>query len=224
MLTNRKIKIAAYLSAWTILTFTTVASAGTIEESAHDFRTSTWTTELCTVCHAAHSLPEYIVDEAPLWNHVVTTGPFTMYTSPTLDASQSPVPDGISLLCLSCHDGTIALDAYGTEPTSTTYIQDVNINAHIGTDLRNDHPISIVYDSALATTDGGLNDPITTTDVIIGITPDDKGPGSIDELLLFDTKVQCSSCHDVHNKFTVDYKLLKISIEGSELCLTCHNK
>ena len=65
-------------------------------------------------------------------------------------------PDGVSLLCLSCHDGTVALDAYGGDPGNAGTIGD---QFDLGTDLNNDHPISIVYDSALATLDGGLHDP-----------------------------------------------------------------
>jgi hypothetical protein len=42
------------------------------------------------------------------------------------------------------------------------------------------------------------------------------------------TKMECSSCHDVHNKFTVatlsGRGLVKVGTGGSALCVTCHIK
>jgi len=57
--------------------------------------------------------------------------------------------------------------------------------------------------------------PPTTTNSGLGST--------IDNDMLFDGKMECASCHDVHNRFGVS-GLLKMSNVNSELCLTCHNK
>ena len=79
---------------------------------------------------------------------------------------------------------------------------------------RTDHPISFDYTDALATSDGGLFPPTTTN----------SGLGStINNDMLFSSKMECASCHDVHNRFGVSH-LLKMSNVNSELCLTCHNK
>ena len=84
----------------------------------------------------------------------------------------------------------------------------------IGTNLSNDHPISFTYDQALATADGDLFDP-TVANTALG--------GTIDDDLLSDGKVQCTSCHDVHNSLG-NMDLLWIPNAGSALCLTCHDK
>ena len=49
--------------------------------------------------------------------------------------------------------------------------------------------------------------------------------GTIDNDLLIDNKLECSSCHDVHNGAAEDVgNLLVKSNSGSALCLTCHLK
>jgi len=46
-----------------------------------------------------------------LWNHQMSSVTnYIVYTSPTLKAVVGQ-PDGSSRLCLSCHDGTVALAA-----------------------------------------------------------------------------------------------------------------
>lgn len=180
--------------------------------SAHDFSTETWNSsgEMCVVCHTPHN---GAAGAAVLWNHTETTQTFTLYTSSTLDATIGQ-PSGVSKLCLSCHDGTVALDAFGGAAGSNM----ISGSGLIGTDLSNDHPISFTYNTALATTDGGLHDPATT----------DSGLGNqIDDDLLFGTgaskTMECSSCHDVHNSAAIA-GLLRKSNAASALCLTCHDK
>ena len=68
----------------------------------------------------------------PLWNHKVTTATYTLYSSPTLKATLSQPTHYGSKLCLSCHDGTVALDSFGGN-TGTTFIDSSN---SVGTDLR----------------------------------------------------------------------------------------
>jgi predicted CXXCH cytochrome family protein len=188
-------------------------NAQTIVGSGHDFSGAAWnsTTEICKVCHTPHN-GVTTIPGAPLWNHALSTATYTVYTSSTLDATVGQ-PDGISKLCLSCHDGTIALNNF----TGNTYSgADVfaSGDALLGTNLTNDHPISFLYDAALATTDGGLFNPTSTN----------SGLGStIDADMLFNHKVECASCHDVHNGTGIDFLLLK-SNTGSALCLTCHDK
>jgi len=191
--------------------FMSIISFGqNITGSAHDFSGKTWNPggEVCVVCHTPHGAVTGLT--APLWNHEVTTTTFTLYTSASLDATSNQ-PDGSSKLCLSCHDGTVAMDNFGGQTGGTKFIGG---NDLLGTDLSSEHPVSFTYDAALATTDGGLFDPITTS----------SGVGStINADLLLAGKVQCSSCHDVHNGSGVA-KLLVKSNAGSALCLTCHNK
>jgi len=198
--------------------YSTLGSAGTIVGTKHDFSGSGWSGgEICVACHTPHNA-DTTVAEAPLWNHALTGKTFVLYSSPTLDATVAQ-PDGSSKLCLSCHDGTVALDSFGTT-TGTTFMSG---SSAVGSDdLGNDHPISFTYDATLAGTDGALHDP-TVGSVTIGAGADSKS-GTINQVMLLAGKLQCASCHDVHNKFTNGPKLLRIANTGSNLCLTCHNK
>jgi len=185
--------------------------AQTIIKSAHDFSKRNWNIEgeVCVVCHADKN-SGYDYDEFPLWNHQMSIESYTVYSSATLNASVGQ-PDGVSKLCLSCHDGTVALDNYGGRKDGNVFISD---NANLGTDLSDDHPISFVYDSYLSLEDGGLYDPATTK----------SGLGdTIEKDMLHNQKLQCTSCHDVHNAMGVQAMLIK-SNNVSGLCLTCHRK
>lgn len=186
------------------------AALGAIAGSPHDFSTQGWSGgEICVACHAPHN--NVAIVDAPLWTHEVSTAVYELYTSPTFTAEDITQPGGVSKLCLSCHDGTVAVDAFDGS-SGTHFIGD---RGNLGTDLSNDHPISFTYDSSLAAEDGGLFDPATT--------PSGVAAGTIDEDMLFAEKLECASCHDVHNKFS-NAALLKINNSGSALCLTCHNK
>jgi predicted CXXCH cytochrome family protein len=189
----------------------------TISGTKHDFSAATWNTtgEICKVCHTPHKA-DITVTNAPLWNHQVTaTASYTLYSSYMLDATLGQ-PDESSKLCLSCHDGTVALENFGAKPTAgwPAGSNFITGDANLGTDLSNDHPISFTYDATLATTDGRLFDPTTHTTSI---------GGTISTDMLIGGKMQCASCHDVHNRSGVA-KLLKMSNTASALCLTCHNK
>ena len=189
--------------------FTASTALAQITGSAHDFSGETWNPsgEICITCHTPHDAD---ASNTPLWNHEVTVATFTIYSSTTLDATTGQ-PDGASKLCLSCHDGTVALDNFGGNTTGTNFATG---NELIGTDLSDDHPVSFTYDATLASTDGELKDPTTAN----------SGLGStIDADLLKAHKMECASCHDVHNGSGVS-KLLVKSNSGSALCLTCHSK
>lgn len=182
--------------------------AQNIAGSAHDFSSDTWnsTGEICQPCHTPHNATG---TDAPLWNHGVTSATFTLYSSSTLDATMGQ-PAGVSKMCLSCHDGTVALDSFGGV-TGSTNITGTDL---VGTDLTDDHPVSFTYDTALSTTDGGLHDPSTANSGLGGTIAAD---------LLFGGSMECSSCHDVHNASGLTSLLVK-SNAASGLCLTCHNK
>lgn len=188
-----------------------VGFSQTIVGSKHDLSTQAWNTsgQICIVCHTPHNA-SLVVADAPLWNHQTTTATFTIYASPWTNATITQ-PTASSKLCLSCHDGTVALENFGGFTTGTNFIGGVY---NLGTNILNDHPISFTYDAALATLDGGLRNPATA--------PSGLG-GTIAQDMLENGKLQCSACHDVHNKYGVA-KLLKKSNAVSALCLTCHAK
>lgn len=196
-------------------------SAGTIIGSAHDFSNRGWSPDdqICVACHTPHNA-DISVTDAPLWNHEVTTKVFDLYDSPTFDGSATITqPTGSSVLCLSCHDGTVAIDSFGGT-SGSVFMQGKNA---IGADeLTNDHPISFTYDAALAETDGALWDP-ESTEVTVG-SGDKTKTGLISEVMLANNQLQCSSCHDVHNNFVADDPLLMVTKTESSICITCHDK
>jgi predicted CXXCH cytochrome family protein len=200
------------IGAAAALLFIGIRAHAAISGSAHDFSAKAWNPggQICQVCHTPHNAMTS-VSNAPLWNHTVTTATFTLYTGPgTLNATDLSQPAGVSKLCLSCHDGTVGLEAFGGA-SGTTYITGA---ALLGTNLSNDHPISFTYNTALATTDGQLANPSTATSGLGGTIQND---------MLFSNKLECASCHDVHNGASLAKLLLK-SNAASALCLTCHLK
>ena len=214
---TRKNKISAAVIILIFLS-SSITSAGTIEGSPHDFRGFPWnhSGEICNPCHAMHgtkTLP------APLWDQELLTQTYTMYGQtypPTMEAKVSSKPDGMSKICLSCHDGIVGPDAYGGNIHGTATL--------LGKDLfgivpSNNHPISFKYDTALATKDKDLYDPSTKLSGVTGSTE------TINKDMLFLNRMECASCHDVHNtKAVPGTKLLVKDNAGSALCLTCHNK
>jgi predicted CXXCH cytochrome family protein len=208
-------------------TSTVSASTGATTVKSYD--------EICIFCHTPHRNGAGQVgsgdvgNDAPLWNHAVSSATYTPYTSATMNAVPGQ-PNGVSKLCLGCHDGTIALEAYGKTATGTHFISDAQFGSGskvIGTDLTNDHPISFVFDSALVAADGELNDPASSDilQITTVATPVTQSlVGNVAEKLLDKSgQVQCTSCHDAHNGQGIN-KLLKVNNAGSALCLTCHKK
>jgi len=188
--------------------------------TAHDFSAASWSGgEICTVCHTPHNADQTVAD-APLWNHTVTSETFTPYAGYELDASVGQ-PGGVSKLCLSCHDGSVALDSFGGRVgfIKMTDFGAGGVERAVGRngDLTDDHPVSFTYDAALATADGGLHNPATTD-------WNGSGSGSIADEMLFGGKVECATCHDVHNKDAVATPFLVKRVTNGALCLTCHDK
>lgn len=220
-------------------------AAGGIAGSPHDFSTnSAWNTRkgVCSACHSAHHTD--VNQVAPLWAHATSTGPFTPYDSPTFNAGPHQ-PGGASLACLSCHDGTVAINQSISGVLGTNGPVFIDPSAQIGPDLHNTHPISFAYDSALAAADGGLEDPLVykigdpKPSLTVSVAPvpatwsgTSLSGKTIHEALLFGGQMQCSSCHDVHKQegsSPTSGILARISGtdstgRGSTLCRTCHIK
>ncbi len=225
-----------------------------IENSPHDFSTNSWALQygshrVCEVCHAVHHTDTKQI--APLWAHATTTTTFTPYDNTAGTQNSTPgQPGGVSRACLSCHDGSLAVNqliggsfvgGVSSGPIDSQYIIPEG-----GTDLHNTHPISITYDANLATTDGALENPTTyhigdpktaltyqTAPVPAGgFTGIDISGKTINQAMLFNGKVECASCHDVHKQdgsAPSSGIMARISGDdsggkGSLLCRTCHIK
>lgn len=198
-----KLSMLVVCAVISVMMVTQIAKAGSIAGTKHDLSGNGWgTDQICKFCHTPHNAAA--TQLAPLWNHASTAATFTLYASDTLNATTGQ-PTNSSKACLSCHDGTVALDSYGTRTGTNT----ITGTALLGTALTNDHPISITYNAALATADGGLATPASATEVVAGIP-------------LFGAKVECASCHDVHDNAAGSF--LRVANTGSALCLKCHVK
>lgn len=199
------------LAAAAALAGASSVSAATIAGTPHDLSGKGWgTTELCKFCHTPHLAQS--VSGAPLWNHQTTTATYTLYTSATFQGT-STQPGPTSKLCLSCHDGTVAIDSFangGVINAGTHLMTSTNL-VGAGGALTSDHPIAFPYDAALATADGHLVTPASTSFV-----------DAARQIPLFGGKMECASCHSTHdNTFA---KFLRTSNAGSALCLKCHVK
>jgi predicted CXXCH cytochrome family protein len=157
---------------------------------------------LCVFCHTPH----HATGEGPLWSRDISNQDnYKMYESATMTASIEAKPTGASRLCLSCHDGTIAVGTLAggyvlTEaPVVTGSAQIGGMNAGRN-DLSADHPISFIYPAK-----AGLANP----DGLLGIK---LGPNN---------RVECTACHDPHNNEFGKF-LVKNDIDGTVLCTSCH--
>lgn len=202
--------------------------------------------EICVYCHTPHAANTSFTG-APLWNKAAdySSNPFTMYgasstntAGTTLSGSSTDAqPNNSSKACLSCHDGVNAINSMINAPGSGGYSSSgatVAFGAtaagasktmpsgvtQIGTDLTNDHPISITYTAGKASLKA-------TTSALIGTWTTPSGGNTIADLLR-NNKVECSSCHDPHlgenNTFLRREKGSGYSNEGSKVCLSCHEK
>jgi predicted CXXCH cytochrome family protein len=142
-------------------------------------------------------------------------------------------PGSVSMLCLSCHDGTTATNAYGysgnSSPGKGTGGIFVGARATIGgpvgggNDLSNHHPIGFNYDLAQGNDDELA--PSSAAGYLTHATLGTKanGPKTINELL-WNGNVECVSCHDVHNTKNGGDKFTWVQDQQSAFCLTCHLK
>ncbi len=201
-----------------LLTLSVFVMAGAIVDSKHNLSTSgrgqiksSSETRICIFCHTSHNSSP----DGPLWGHQTTTpGNFTTYNRATLK-NQPQQPNGATKLCLSCHDGTIAV---GAIKGLSRPIPMQNVGAageipelrpsNIGRDLSGTHPVSIPYlqNSALAV--DHLRWP--------PVDPEGKvGPDA-------DGFVQCTACHDPHDDSRSKKYPFWNKSTFDEVCKTCH--
>ena len=203
--------------------------------------------EVCVFCHTPHNSS----NELPLWNRYSSSGSkvFLMYTASSTLTSEVKGNVGLSAnspsrLCLSCHDGTTAVNALvnlaatgGIRPIMDDIFADSfsdkpgiwteGVGPYLGTNLVNMHPINFSYEKA------------QEEDAELYVIADVKTAG----LKFFDDNrdgtadyMECATCHDPH----VNYNWVGVEVDrggdlryrpflrkpnkSSALCLTCHNK
>lgn len=233
------------------------------------------TTEICVFCHTPHGANQS-TNQVPLWNRVMSTTDYSRYSTlgtTSFDASEGAV-GSVSLACLSCHDGTQAMDAmintpgggsrYTGVPTGMGGGLQANLAAgtlagpggwnesnvmstlgsglgqndngnhgdiiFLGTDLRNDHPISMQYGGGgisttsavgTATTDPDYAPFTNTTGVAGGQT--NSGSGSVNLKTLAGGAVVFWVDTGTAGKQKSDFPLFTRGTEVYVECATCHD-
>jgi hypothetical protein len=200
------------------------ARAG-ISGSKHDFGQFGWANnQICQPCHTPHNA---IVRDAngqlvggPLWNHTLSTATYTLYVDPVTGQNVTGQVDTNSRLCLSCHDGTVAVDSFGGGKGTQQLTGGL-----LGTDLSNDHPIG----------EAAIWPNPNPSFMVDPSLRDAKHIMPLRQLADGRNAVGCTSCHEPHNRAntasmlwvnnagagtTVDGR----SVSGSVLCLNCHKK
>ena len=167
------------------------AAAG-ISGTEHDLRSYglvNGTGEICIPCHTPHNA-DVSNPNLPLWNR----GPSKSQTFPGIGWASD--------VCLSCHDGTIAVDKFGEFP-GTTNMTEINNGRYVVNDVDGTHPIGsdAIYANSSSPMEPGITD---------GSSP----------VKTFDGQVECSSCHNVHDNTYGNF--LATTNQGSALCLACH--
>ncbi|TAJ99849.1 MAG: hypothetical protein EPO39_16360 [Candidatus Manganitrophaceae bacterium] len=244
------------------------------------------TTEVCVFCHTPHGASqEGVKIRAPIWNRNLSPAHYQMYDqvwSKSFEAKPNDPgrPTGYSRLCLSCHDGTIALGSVLNKPGSGGYdpngLNPIQMEYPtgqrpagppgsipigegptqqatrvLGRDLRNDHPISMTFDTELLSKDAEFVNPGPpirrpfTQSTPTPLAPLRRATGNSTDV--FDS-VQCTSCHNPHQvdfpKFLRANRLQSMTFAatqaekhpgspgteappkggGAIICLFCHDK
>jgi predicted CXXCH cytochrome family protein len=171
-----------------------VATSASALAPAHDLTTQGGTNGSCQYCHAPHlwAAPDALSTSAPLWNRadVTVTNPYVTLGS----GLTAPGPN--SRTCLTCHDGATPLGAV----RNAAIVGDLPLplaTKVTGLDLRDDHPVGVVYVS------GGLYN--VTTLPLYGAT----------------NTVECATCHEPH-AVSLNGQFLRLA--RLNLCSNCHNK
>jgi hypothetical protein len=236
MRTHRKHTVwVAVIAAVAIAAPFTARSRGGVTGSPHDLSRLGFSREqTCLPCHGTH---ETIVRDAngqrvgaPLWNHTISTATYKLYVDPITGQQINGQIDATSRMCLSCHDGTIALDSFGGGGFGGggfggggNGTQLIAANANLGIDLSNDHPIG----------QAAIWPTVTSGDLVDQRLRDSAGIMPLPTLPDGRRSVGCISCHEPHNAralpamlwtsingpgTTVDGR----SVNGSLLCMNCH--
>lgn len=162
--------------------------------------------EVCVFCHAPHNTSTI----GQLWNRRASLATFVPYSSSTTRATLGQ-PTGASILCLSCHDGTVALGSVLSRDSQIAMSGGTTTmpagNSRIGPNLTRHHPVSFQYTAALASLRGELANPAA-------LRPEVRLDAA--------SQLQCTTCHDAHSDANGEF--LVLANPSSALCKACHLK
>ena len=165
-------------------------------------------TDACAYCHAPHSGLN-----TGLWNQKLTTQTYTMYTSDTeKNTGVQPVLASSSNMCLSCHDGTVAVGstvAYG----QVTMAGSMNPLDVFSSKMQSSHPFSMAPK---------LQDNV---DLVASLATTGKTADPTGAVHLVGGTVECTSCHTPHvqAKDALSQNFLVRDSSSGQMCLACHD-
>lgn len=164
--------------------------------------------DFCAYCHAPHTGLNQ-----GLWNQTLTKQSYSVYTSDTeKNRGTQPRLGDDSNLCLSCHDGTVAIGAtvaYGQVTThGSMYNSDV-----FGSNMQPSHPFSLVLP---------IKDNI---DLVASLASKGKTDDPTGAVKLINGNIECTSCHDPHvqAKDQLSQNFLVRDSSKGQMCLACHD-
>ena len=165
----------------------------------------------CTFCHAPHS---GLGGVTPLWNQQLSNAQYTPYSSTTYhETGNTQPPLGVtSSLCLSCHDGTVAVGqsaAYGKIQTTGNWVNGDSFGQNLG----GSHPFSLVT-------------PIKdAANLVASLVSQGKTADPTGKVKLVKGNVECTSCHDPHVQATdpIAQQFLVRDSSNGQMCLACHD-
>ncbi|QWV92473.1 hypothetical protein KP004_14855 [Geomonas oryzisoli] len=169
---------------------------------------------VCVFCHVPHQATPGL----PLWSRPLSPEGtnYQLYQSSTLSAAAvTGKPTGASRLCLSCHDGTIALGQFAGSGITTTVTMPggTTDNPNLTVNLTDDHPISIQYTESVA-----QQSQLVSPSALQGRVRLEGG-----------SVLQCTSCHDPHDNQYGDFLVINNTNPalpnyqpGAPLCVACH--
>ncbi len=164
---------------------------------------------VCKYCHAPH----HTAAATGLWNHQLSSSQYQFYTSSTYKQGTPSLPAASpSRLCLSCHDGTVALGSTYNSKTPLPTGHSLSSAGNLGTSLLTDHPFAF---------DTWVRDN-TLLDVLFSSSPRATANASVK---LPNGRVECTTCHDPHvqNIDTKRVEFLIVNNANSVMCQACHD-
>jgi predicted CXXCH cytochrome family protein len=217
------------LIACSLLLAATAVQAGSMLGSKHDL--SLKGVNLCAYCHMPTSAQSSAV-EAPLWSRNANLNTFNPYNSEAAKGVCLARPGGVSMVCLSCHDGTNGKAVFSEPQQSKARYQSSIANDERCLECHKvmpagDYPIPLSMEEKSSKVGGahkGMNHPVARQYPLQSGTffsPPDAEKGWPD-IRLYNGKVECPSCHAVHDPTVTPF--LRVSNVGSAVCLRCHDK
>jgi len=226
-----------------VLAFASVAMTGQkpgtgIQNTSHDLRrdggdfhmglgTIALQERICNYCHTPHNkmtpTEEAMagITRYPIWSQASTTT--TLFQTYTRGSDSIGQPGSVSRICLSCHDGLVAGNVYGYVPSVTIW----NVSqseAPEKTRIRLSYPDYRSYHHPIGL---DYHDVEEKDDEINPATAALRGANKLGMTigdLLWNGRMECTSCHDVHNNNNEGSKLTWVADYRSNFCLTCHKK